>query len=99
MSKVIVIEKDGNRQLQYDAYYGNGGGMSYLREALPISSNNHLYHYIKNELEKQNSKYKPEDFGIEHPLTMEFRDKSRSELVDEIIRLRGLFESKEFYNL
>jgi hypothetical protein len=97
MSVQIIEKVDGNHQISFDAYWGKGDGISVLREALPINHEEHLYTYIKRELESQTSKYKPEDFGIEHPLVGEFKNKTRSELIDEIMDLRSSLESKLIY--
>ncbi len=35
----------------------------------------------------------PEDFGLEHPVYGEFEDKSRSDLINEIVSLRKTLES------
>lgn len=52
-------------------------------EALDIDDDDHRYNQIKS------MGLRPEDYGVQHPLTKEFAAKSREELIDEIIDLRG----------
>jgi hypothetical protein len=60
----------------------NRGPMLVNTEALDIDDDDHPYNQIKS------MGLRPEDYGVQHPLTEEFATKSREELIDEIIDLR-----------
>lgn len=77
------INEDGS--LSYSPWVKRGS-MLYNRECLEHDDPNHLYNYLKTH------GIRPEDYGIQHPLNelmdREFRDKSRGELISEIMHLR-----------
>lgn len=54
--------------------------------ALDFDDDMHPYNQIVNK------GLDPEDYGLKHPLTAEFEDKSRSQLIHEIIKLRKEIE-------
>lgn len=58
------------------------GEMLINAEALDINDPDHVYNQVKSQGER------PEDFGFEHPYAEEFKDKSRNQLIEEIIELR-----------
>lgn len=58
------------------------GGMIYNTDCLPITHKMHPYNQIKTK------GLSPEDYGIEHPHTVEFESKSRNDLIEEILHLR-----------
>lgn len=62
------------------------GTMMVNRAALDWNDPDHIYNHIVS------LGYRPEDYGIKHPMTEEFEDKSRDELIDEIVKLRQEIE-------
>lgn len=65
------------------------GTMLVNTEALDVDDDDHPYNQIKS------MGLRPEDYGVQHPLTDEFAAKSREELIDEIIDLRGTLLAHE----
>lgn len=63
------------------------GTMMVNRSALNPDDPDHIYNYIKDTLGKV-----PEHYGIQNPYNEEFGDKSRGDLIDEIISLRKELE-------
>lgn len=63
------------------------GIMRVNSDALHWDDPDHTYNQILSQGKR------PEDFGIEHPISEEFKDKSRGELIAEIIDLRKELES------
>lgn len=59
-----------------------GGGRMVHCEALDINDPNHIYNQIKSQGAR------PEDFGYQHPYDSEFSEKSREELIEQIVELR-----------
>jgi hypothetical protein len=68
------------------------GNMLIKTDALDFDDPEHPY----NQLLEQG--VKPEDYGYKHPLEEEFGDKSRGELVAEIVRLRREILAREQWN-
>lgn len=58
------------------------GTMMVATDALDADHPMHPYNQIKNKGER------PEDYGYRHPREVEFANKSREELIDEIMSLR-----------
>lgn len=63
-------------------WISKGGGMMVNAEALDIDDPDHVY----NQIIDQGGI--PEEFGYEHPYTEEFKDKSRIELIIELVLLK-----------
>jgi len=63
------------------------GGMLVNTYALDITDAEHPY----NQVVAQGKR--PEDYGIQHPYEEEFGDKSRTQLIEEIISLRREIEA------
>jgi hypothetical protein len=76
--KVFV---DANGQLHYDSWV-TLGTMMYNRECLAESDPNQLYNYLTS------CGVEPENYGIEHPLVEEFKDYTRSQIIQELVALR-----------
>lgn len=72
-----------------EVWHKPGGGMMQRCDCLPIEHPMHPYNQLKNK------GLVPEDYGVEHPHVAEFKSKSRSELVAEIIQLRGEIMCRE----
>lgn len=64
-----------------------GGGMMVNAETLDIDDPDHVY----NQIIAQGGI--PEDFGYEHPYAELFKDKSRGELIIELVSLRKDLEA------
>jgi len=58
------------------------GRMLDNRDYLDPDSPDHTYNYLVSY------GIIPEDFGIEHPYKLEFQDRSRNSLIDEVLNLR-----------
>lgn len=78
-----------NTVLQYDKYIKQGDLMV-LREGLSATDPNYIYNYLKNSEVFIKNNITPEMFGIKNPLEIEFKDKSRDELINEILNLRNI---------
>lgn len=82
-TKTPWVDEEG---LHYEAWV-HIGEMLYNRDALgvnhPEQTYNHLVHHG----------IKPEDYGINHPYTERFANKTRSALIAEIVNLEEQLES------
>lgn len=79
MTKVYV---DDSGNLHYDSWV-TIGTMMYNRDCLSVDDPEQLYNYlIANGIQ-------PENYGISHPHTEEFKDWSRAKLIGEVIKLRN----------
>jgi hypothetical protein len=67
------------------------GGMLLNAECLDHDDPDHIYNQILSQGKQ------PEDYGIPHPLALEFNEWSRDELIREIVRLRSALRSREMY--
>lgn len=63
------------------------GSMMVNAEALSPSDPDHTYNQILAQGKR------PEDYGIFHPYEVEFKGRSRNELIEEIVALREEVES------
>lgn len=88
--KVFV---DENGQLHYDSWV-TIGTMMYNRECLAESDPDQLYNYLVSH------GIEPENYGIEHPLVEEFKDYTRSQIIQELVAVRRellAYQSSGFY--
>ena len=69
-------------EIEIQQWWKPGGGMMYNTECLDPDHHMHPY----NQALAQG--VRPEDFGIQNPYAAEFNDKSREELIEEVIDLR-----------
>jgi hypothetical protein len=58
------------------------GNMLVNADCLDANDPDQTYNQIKRQ------GVNPEDYGYSHPLTEEFKDKTRADLIDEIVNLR-----------
>lgn len=68
-------------------WISKGGGMMVNAEALDIDDPDHVYNQILSQGKR------PEDYGFKHPYAELYEDKSRGELINEIITLRKDLET------
>lgn len=68
-------------------WIGKGAGIMVSAYALDPNDPDHVY----NQIVAQGKN--PEDFGIFHPYTEEYKDKSRSDLIFEILELKKEIKS------
>lgn len=86
----VIVEKDGT--LKYDKWYTAGGSMySVNRDCLSPDDPNHTYNYLTA------NGVVPEEYGIQHPYVEEFKEYTRGQLIDEIMKLRKELEYNHFY--
>jgi hypothetical protein len=78
--------------IQIQKYWSRGTGISTLREALPHNHPEHLYNYVKNQLGVP-----PEAYGIYHPFTEKYMNKTREELIARISELEDIVTNNEMY--
>lgn len=86
----ICLNPDGS--IGYKVWI-KAGGMLHNRECLCITDDLHIYNIITSH------GLRPEDYGMEHPLIAEFKDWSRSRLIDEIVKLRDSLECAARYGM
>lgn len=67
------------------------GGMLYNTDGLEIEHDMHPY----NQALAQG--VIPEEYGIHHPYALEFMDKTRDQLIAEVVQLRKQVEALERY--
>ena len=80
----ICINPDGT--LSYKVWV-NTGSMIINRDCLSPSDSLHIYNLVVAH------NLNPDEYGIEHPRTSEFKDWSRDRLVHEILQLRDTIDS------
>lgn len=77
---------DETGKLHYTTYVKKGE-MLYLREALSHKDPDNLYNYL--EL----NGFKPEEYGVEHPLTEQYASYSRGDLIEELVKIKEELEA------
>lgn len=77
-------------ELTYDIWL-KCGTMMVNRDALGADNPDQTYNYIKA------AGFEPEDYGIKHPYTEMFENKTRDQLISEIIELRREIEALARY--
>ena len=77
--KKVFVDQQG--QLHYDSWV-TIGTMMYNRECLAESDPDQTYNYLTS------NGIDPERYGVEHPLVEEFKEYSRSQLIQEIVAVR-----------
>lgn len=76
-----------NETITIRQWISKGGGIMVNAEALDIDDPDHLY----NQIVAQGKR--PEDYGFKHPYAELFDDKSRDQLIEEILALRKEIEA------
>ena len=82
----MIKLKNNNTLLEYDSYVKRGS-MMYLRSALSLTDPDFLYTYLKESKELREANLTPEQFGIYHPVTEQFKDSSQEVLLNMITSL------------
>jgi hypothetical protein len=80
-----------NMEMVEVKYWVKRGGMLVNTTALDIDDPDHVYNQILSQGKR------PEDYGYRHPLNEEFGDKTRDELIAEIVELRKEMDIRERY--
>lgn len=75
------------KEIQIRPWIDFGGGMMVNAEALDITHPDHVYNQILAQGEK------PEDYGYKHPYSEMYTDKTRDELIHEIVSMRKEIEA------
>ena len=103
-------DKSGTLWIDYievPTWMGRGSGILRNRECLPYDHPDQTYNYIKQKLQEAYDKgvkrddklLKPGDFNIKNPRIEMFREKTRDDLIDEIMELRANIDSYEFHQV
>lgn len=71
------------KEITIKEWSSNGGDIMINVYALNHTHPDHPYNQVKSQGAR------PEDYGIFHPLREEFKNKSRDELIEEIVNLRA----------
>ncbi len=85
MDKQYKSLDESPKELTISRYWSNGGGMSYLREGLPINHPENQYNWFTRTYPELNPSY----YDVKHPLYEEFEDMTREELINKIAELRA----------
>ena len=86
----ICINEDGT--ISFKAWV-KSGGMMCNRDCLPATDELHIYNVVVSH------GLNPDDYGLEHPLVAEFKDWSRSRLINEIVKLRDSLDCAARYGM
>lgn len=76
-----------NDEIEIRPWISKGGGMMVNAEALDITDPDHVYNQILAQGKK------PEDYGFNHPYAELYENKSRGELIHEIVSMRKEIEA------
>lgn len=74
-------------EIEIRPWISKGGGMIVNAEALDITDPDHVYNQILAQGKK------PEDYGFKHPYADLYEDKTRGELIHEIVSMRKEIEA------
>lgn len=84
----INTDKDSREEIYIRMWVRRGEGIMVHAEALDIDDPDHVYNQIIYQGKI------PEEYGYHHPYGEEFKDKTREQLIQEIVNLK-----KEINNL
>lgn len=84
MDNIFKSIEDYPEEITVSTFWSNGKGMSYRRSALPINHPENEYNWFKRTYPNLD----PYMYNIKNPREEEFSDKSREQLIDEILSLR-----------
>jgi hypothetical protein len=85
----VTISSD-KQQIKYDQFVSTGGMFKVNRLCLHPNDPDHLFNYLRS-----NGVVHPEYYGIDNPKEGMFKDKTRADLIDEILELRQSYEALE----
>ena len=88
----MAISVDEPRIISWDCWVRRGI-MKVHRDSLDPSDPDHTYNYLKV------NGVIPEEYGIVHPQEEMFKDKSRQDLMDEILNLRQHVEDLQRWSV